>query len=128
MSQRKAYPTDLTDEQWGQLEPLLPRRRDPRGAKAVHSPREQINAILYITRNGCVWEALPHDFPPHKTVYDYFRKLQRRGVWVRILDALRQEVREKAGREAHPSIVVLDSQSVKTTEKGAHAVSTRTSE
>lgn len=128
MSDRKAYPTDLTDAQWERLEPLLPRRRDPRGAKIVHARREQINAILYITRNGCGWEALPHDFPPHKTVYDYYRKLCRRGVWERILDTLRENVREQAGRNAHPSVVVLDSQAVKTTEKGANVATTRISE
>lgn len=120
MIKRKPYPTDLTDAQWEQLEKLLPRRRDPRGAKSKHSPRELLNALLYVTRNGCIWEALPHDFPPYKTVYDYYRKLCRRAVWQRILDALREQVRVGAGRAAHPSIVVLDSQSSKTTEKGAN--------
>lgn len=119
---RKAYPTDLTDEQWEHLQGMLPQRRDNRGARNQHTRRELLNAILYVTRNGIVWEALPHDFPPYKTVYDYFRKLTQRGMWVKIVDALRGEVRQQAGREAHPSIIVIDSQAVKTTEKGGQEV------
>jgi putative transposase len=128
MINRKPYPTDLKDAEWEHLERVLPRRRDPRGAKSKHGARELLNAILYVTRNGCIWEALPHDFPPYKTVYDYYRKLCRRGVWQRILDALREQVRVEAGRNAHPSIVVLDSQSSKTTEKGANVGLIRTNE
>lgn len=128
MMTRKAYPSDLTDEEWQHLKGLLPQRRDPRGAKAKHEARELLNAIFYVTRYGCTWDALPHDFPPYKTVYDYFRKLCRRGVWQQLLDPLREQVRVQAGREAHPSIVVIDSQAVKTTEKGANAASTRTNE
>lgn len=89
---------------------MLPQRRDTRGSKGKHSRREVLNAIFYVARNGCVWEALPHDFPPYKTVYDYYRKLCRRGVWVALVDTLRQQVRVQAGGEAEPSIVVLDSQ------------------
>ena len=121
MDTRPSYPTDLTDGQWEKLEPLLPRRRDARGAKPKHSRRELLNAIFYVTRNGVIWEALPHDFPPYKTVKDYYRKLCQRGVWPMVLDALRQQVRQQSGRDPEPSIVVMDSQSVKTTEKGAHA-------
>lgn len=124
MSQRKAYSTDLSDQPWEQIEPLLPQRRDPRGAKRRHSPRELLNAIFYITRNGGSWEALPHDFPPYKTVYDYSWKLCQREMWVHMLDALRQPVRVKAGRDAHPRIGVMDSPSAKTTEKGANEVTT----
>lgn len=126
MNTRKAYPTDLTDSEWEHMETMLPQRRDPRGAKARHEARELLNAIFYVTRNGIGWAALPHDLPPYKTVYDYYRKLCRRGVWERILDALRQHVRMQAGRDPQPSIVVLDSQSVKTTEKGANGALTRT--
>ena len=121
MNTRKAYTTDLTDEQWEQIAPLLPQRRDKRGAKERHSRRELLNAIFYLTRSGCAWELLPHDFPPYKTVYDYYRKLCRRGMWTGILDALRAAVRQKAGREPEPSLLIADSQSVKTTEKGGHA-------
>jgi len=127
MNTRRAYPSDLTDGQWEQIAPLLPKRRDGRGRKAVHSRRELLNAMIYVTRNGCVWEALPHDYPPYKTVYDYYRKLCRRCVWVAIVDALRRQVRVQAGREAEPSIGVLDSQSVKTTERGVTVASTATS-
>ena len=124
MDTRKPYPSDLSDAEWAKIEHLLPKRRDARGAKMQHSRRELLNAIFYWARNGCSWTALPHDFPPYQTVADYQRKLSQRGVWVTILDALRIQVRQQAGREAHPSIVVLDSQSVKTTEKGASEVTT----
>jgi putative transposase len=127
MSTRRADPSDLTDGQWEQIAPLLPKRRDGRGRKAVHRRRELLNAIIYVTRNGCVWEALPHDYPPYKTVYDYYRKLCRRGVWVAMVDALRRQVRVQAGREAEASIGVLDSQSVKTTERGVNMAATATS-
>jgi putative transposase len=127
MNARKAYTTDLSDEQWERIAPLLPQRRDPRGAKERHSRRELLNAIFYLTRSGCAWELLPHDFPPYKTVYDYYRKLCRRGIWMVILDALRSQVRQKAGRESEPSLLIADSQSVKTTEKGGHAAMTAVS-
>lgn len=116
--ERAAYPSDMTDEQWTVLEPLLPTRRDPRGAKPRHSRRELLNAIFYLTRYGIAWSALPHDFPPYKTVQDYHRDLTQRGVWQRLVDALRQQVRVQAGRDPEPSVIILDSQSVKTTEKG----------
>jgi transposase len=122
MDTRQAYSTDLTDGQWEKLEPLLLKRRDARGAKPKHSRWELLNAIFYVTRNGVIWEALPHDFPPYKTVTDYYRKSCQRGVWPSVLDALRQQVRQQAGRDPEPSIVVMDSQSVKTMEKGAHEV------
>lgn len=118
MNTRKAYSTDLKDEEWALIEPLLPVRRDNRGAKSLHTRRELFNAMFYVIRQGITWEALPHDFPSYKTVYDYFYKLNKQGVWPRILDQLRQQARVQAGREAEPSIVVLDSQSAKTTEKG----------
>jgi putative transposase len=118
MNTRKAYSSDLKDEEWALIESLLPVRRDNRGAKRLHSRRELFNAMLYVIRQGITWEALPHDFPPYKTVYDYFYKLNRQGIWPKILDQLRQKARMQAGREAEPRIVVLDSQSAKTTEKG----------
>jgi putative transposase len=127
MSTRKAYPTDLTDAQWERIAPLLPKRRDARGAKQTIPRRELLNAILFIARSGCAWELLPHDFPCHKTVYDYFRKLCRCGAWLPILDALREQVRQQMGRDPEPSLLIADSQSVQTTEKGGYAALTDTS-
>lgn len=126
MNTRRAYSTDLKEEEWELIAPLLPMRRDNRGAKTLHTRRELFNAMFYGIRQGITWEALPHDFPPHKTVYDYFYKLNKQGVWPKILDQLRQKARVQAGREAEPSIVVLDSQSAKTTEKGGLVATTRT--
>jgi len=121
MNIRKPYTSDLKDEEWALIEPLLPQHRDQRGAKTLHTRRELFNAMFYVIRQGITWEALAHDFPPYKTVYDYFYKLNRREIWPKILDQLRQKARVEAGREAEPSIVVLDSQSANTTEKGGLA-------
>ncbi|MCS6773775.1 MAG: transposase, partial [Thermoflexales bacterium] len=84
MSERKRYPTDLTDTQWAFIEPHLPRRASPRGRKRIHSPRQILNAILYVLRTGCSWRMLPHDFPAWKTVYHYFRRWRRDGTWERL--------------------------------------------
>lgn len=113
MSERKPYPTDLTEKQWEQLRPLLPQKRT-----APEKAREYVNAILYVLRTGGSWRMLPHDFPAYQTVYTYFRKLCRDGSWERINDQLREQVRRAAGREPEPSLLIVDSQSVKTTEKG----------
>ena len=86
--------------------------------------REVVNAILYVLRNGIVWRALPHDFPPWKTAYHYFRAWRADGTWAAIHDALRERVRVADGREVSPSAAILDSQSVKTTEKGGLAATT----
>lgn len=119
MKTRQAYPSDLTDKQWQRLNPLLPHKRT-----AEAKMREYVNGILYVLRTGCSWKMLPHDFPPFQTVKTYFYKLQRDGTWERINDALRQQVRRAAGREAEPSLMIIDSQSVKTTEKGGRAATT----
>jgi putative transposase len=89
--------------------------------------REVINAILYVARNGVTWRALPHDFPPWRTVYHYFRTWRLDGMWERLHDALREWMRAAAGRAASPSAAIIDSQSVKTTEKGARAATMRAS-
>ena len=127
MAERRPYPSDLTDAQWALLEPLVtrPRRADGRGRPPSVDLREVVNAVLYVLHEGCRWRALPHDFPPWETVYWYFAKWTDDGTIVRIHDALRRRVREAAGRDPEPSAVVIDSQSVKATEKGGISAMTR---
>jgi putative transposase len=112
------YPSDLTDEQWSLLEPLVPVEEAKTGRPREVDYREVINAILYLNRSGCQWDMLPHDLPPKSTVYDYFAKWRDDGAWQRIMDALRSQVRIADGREATPSAASVDSQSVKTTATG----------
>ena len=120
MEPRRPYPSDLTDAQWAILAPLVerPRRADGRGRPRTVELREVTNAILYVLHEGCRWRALPHDFPAWETVYWYFARWTDDGTLVRIHDALRRRVREAAGRDPDPSALIIDSQSVKTTEKG----------
>jgi putative transposase len=109
----KRYPSDLTDLQWAVLEPEIPPAR-PGGRPRKTNMREVVNAIFYITREGCSWRALPHDFPPWKTVYNYFEEWKRDGTWDHFLTALRQGVRLAAHRGRTPRVACVDSQSVKT--------------
>lgn len=112
---RKAYPSDLTDTQWLILEPLVP-KPSKMGRPREVDIREIINAIFYILRSGCAWRMLPHDLPPWQTVYGYFSRWRKAGLWEEMNDALREAVRERAGREAEASAAIIDSQSIKTTE------------
>ena len=114
---RKPYPSDLTDAQWAELAPLLPPSK-PRGHPRTVDLREVVNGVLYVLRGGIPWRMAPHDLPPWGTVWWYFRKWRRDGTWESIEAALRPRVREAEGHEAAPSAAIIDSQSVKTTEKG----------
>ena len=120
---RRAYPTDLTDDEWRVLEPLIPPAK-PGGRPRGVDPREVLNAMRYLLRSGGAWRLLPHEFPPWPTVYAYFRRWQADGTWERMAAVLRRELRVALGRRAEPSAAVLDSQTVKTTEKGGRAATT----
>ncbi len=93
----KPYPSDLTDKQWALLEPLIPPAR-PGGRPRKTEMRRVLDGIFYRNRNGCTWRALPHDFPPWKTVYNYFERWTQDGTWQAINDTLRERVRQAAGR------------------------------
>jgi putative transposase len=117
---RKPYPSDLTDVQWEQVAPLVlpPKSGKQGGRKRTVNMREVLNAIFYLLRTGCPWRYLPHEFPPWGTVHYYYWRWRRDGTWQQIHDPLRTQVRLAAGREPSPSAAILDTQSVKTTEKG----------
>jgi putative transposase len=111
---RKPYPSDLTDQEWAILQPQLP-PPVPAGAPRTTNLREVVNAILYRLHNGCAWRALPHDFPPEGTVRGYFHCWRRSGLWEKINDRLRRQVRTAEGRNEEPSAGIIDSQSAKGT-------------
>jgi putative transposase len=114
---RKVYQTDLSDVEWSCLESHLPAPKAD-GRPRIHPLREILDAIFYVVRSGCAWRLLPHDFPPWKTVYHYFRSWRLDGSWERMHAALLKRVRVRLKRDPHPSAAIVDSQSVKTTGVG----------
>ncbi len=113
---RHRYPSDLTDAEWTVLEPLLPPVK-PGGRPRRRALRDIVDALRYVLRGGIAWRALPQTYPPWKTVYHYFRAWRLDGTWEQLNDELRELVRSRAGRNPQPSAAILDSQSVRTTEK-----------
>lgn len=115
--ERKSYPSDVTDEQWKLVEALLPDAK-PGGRPRKTNLREVLNAIFYLNRSGCQWRMIPHEFPPWRTVYNYYRDWIRLAVWPELLAILRADARVAEGRDPDPSVGAVDSQSVKTDEGG----------
>jgi transposase len=114
---QQAYPTDLNDTEWLQIAPYLPRAKLI-GRRRKYRWREILNGIFYVVKNGCVWRALPHDFPAWQTVYYYFAVFRRTGQWEQLNRVIREAVRKKEGREAQSSAMIVDSQSAKSAEGG----------
>ena len=114
---KKRYDSDMTDAEWSVLEALIPAAK-PGGRPRSVNIREVVNAIFYLLKTGCQWRMLPKEFPHWSTVNDYFATWRKDGTWQRLNDTLREQVRHQSGREKTPSAASIDSQSVKTTEKG----------
>ena len=121
--ERTPYPSDLTDAQWALIEPHIPPERWGGRTREVDM-REVFNGILYLNRTGCQWRAIPHDLPNKSTVRHYYDRFRDDGTWEAVHDTLRGAVRVAAGKEPTPSAAVIDSQSVKTTEKRGPAAGT----
>jgi transposase len=122
------YPSDLTDKQWSRLEPLLNETRGERhagGRPRKYELRRVVDALLYVVKTGCQWRQLPGDFPPWKSVHEHFRVWRDRGVWERVGQTLREQGRKAGGRNATPTVAIIDSQSAKTALKGGGAATTR---
>lgn len=123
--ERQRYSTDLSDAQWQRIEKLLPLAKNGRtGRPRKYSKREMLNAMFYVLRTGSSWRLMPHDLPPYNAVWEQFCRWRNDGTLDKVHEALRAQSRRKAGRKVAPSAAILDSQSVKTTEKGGQKVST----
>jgi transposase len=120
MDKRQPYPSDLSQPEWAQVCRFIPAPK-PGGRPAKDERREIVNALLYVARTGCQWRALPHDLPPWTTVYWYFRTWKTDATLDRLMAELRGDLRVAEGHKRQPSAAILDSQSVKTTEKGGSA-------
>jgi transposase len=116
------YPDDLTDNEWQLIQPIL--EAEKRGPKPKHSKRSMLNAIFYIGRTGCQWRYLPKDYPPWTAVHSQFRRWKQDKTFDLVLEKLRARARKQAGKRILPTAAIVDSQSVKTHEKGALKVST----
>lgn len=112
-TKRKPYPSDLSDQEWQEIEPFIP-VPSTAGRAAEIERREIVNGILYVLRTGCSWRQMPHDLPNGKTVHHYFRIWNQQGIWEPILAHLRKQIRVRKGREPEPSAAIIDSQSIKT--------------
>jgi transposase len=117
------YPSDLTEEEWALIEPLIPPARPGGNTRSV-KVREVLNGLMYVLSTGCQWRAIPKDLPPRSTVYDYFDRWSCDGTLGRIHRELYVKCREQAGRQASPTAAIIDSQSVKSAEKGGRTIRT----
>src|SRR5918992_2564289 len=115
----RRYPTDVSDEEWRCICPHLP-EPSGRGRPRLHGLRAILDAVFYVLKSGCPWRLLPKDFPPWKTVYDWFRRWRMDGTWERLNAELRARLRWHLGRNPNPSAAIVDSQSVKTTGVGGN--------
>jgi transposase len=124
MPERSPYPSDLSDLEYALIEDSVPQPKHG-GRPAKYERREIVNGVRYVLRTGCAWRLLPHDLPKWNAVYHYFALWKSDGTWKRIHDELHGDLRQSAGRNREPSAAIIDSQSVKTTEKGGPMATTR---